>query len=137
MLNPSSRYINIPYKGRIDSQQLSSTINSLVSDISMLLNAVLQLQDYFNNSMIVGFTLSYDTQNLVVSSTSGYLIQSGVQKHYTPAALSLTSALSAGDVIYLDTVANTLTLQENSSTVALGTYVGNGFDYSVRPSISL
>ncbi len=137
MLNPSSRYINIPYKGRIDSQQLSSIINSLVSDTSMLLNAVLQLQDYFNNSMIVGFTLSYDTQNLVVSSESGYLMRSGVQKHYTPAALSLKTALSAGDVIYLDTVANALTLQANSSTVALGTYIGNGFDYSVRPGISL
>lgn len=137
MLSPSSRYTNIPYKGKIDSQQLSSSINGLVSDISMLLNAVLQLQDYINNSMIYGFTLSYDTQNLIVSSTPGYLMQSGVQKHYTPTSLTLSEALTAGDAIYIDTVSNTLTNTANSSTTVLGTYVGNGFDYSARPSILL
>ncbi len=137
MLSPSSRYINIPYKGKIDSQQLSSAINSLISDTSMLLNAVLQLQDYFNNSMISGFTISYDTQNLIVSATSGYMMQSGVQKHYIPSSLTLTTALSSGDIIYIDTVANTLVTASNSNTVALATYVGNGFDYSVRPNISL
>jgi hypothetical protein len=137
LLKLSSRYVNIPYKGRIDSQNLSSILNNMVSDINSILNSILKIQDFISNSIISGFTISYDSSNLIVSSDSGYITKNGVQEHYTPSALSLQSALTAGDVVYLDTVANTLTLTSNSNTVALAEYTGNGFDYSVRPILSL